>query len=429
MELATRSSTLSEGRLRLLFLVPYPPRLDARHGGARAVANIVAMLAVRHEVAVLYLRGSDEQGIDERLRAACRLVVELPRVPAEGPSPRIRHGLGTLLRQLRGVPYWPAAVGGAHVRAGVDRIAREWRPDVAHLEFLPMGQFAPMLRARGAAVVLTPYESYAEAAAERSAAASGVAGALASWQLSRWRAYERRVAGNADAIVALTPRDEAWFAHAADAPRPTRVVRIPLRIPLPDRPLDARGASPPSVLFVGNFLHPPNADAALRLVRDIMPRVWRELPEARVVIVGPHPPGVLRAAANDRVEITGEVTDVNEALARAAVVAAPLLLGAGMRVKVLEAIAAGKAVVATPRALEGLDVLDREQVRVADDDAAIARAIAELLRSPDTRASLGARAYAWAREALDPARWADEYDALYRRLLAARVRVPGARAE
>jgi aminoglycoside phosphotransferase (APT) family kinase protein len=148
-------------------------------------------------------------------------------------------------------------------------------------------------------------------------------------------------------------------------------------------------------------------------VRDIAPRVWARAPEARVVIVGPEPPEALRASASERVIVTGVVDDVTPWLDRAAVVAVPLRLGSGMRVKVLEALAAGKAVVATGRAVEGLDVTDGEQVRIADDDDAFATAIAELLDSAPARARLAARARRWAIGSFDREHHADAYDALY----------------
>jgi glycosyltransferase involved in cell wall biosynthesis len=136
---------------------------------------------------------------------------------------------------------------------------------------------------------------------------------------------------------------------------------------------------------------------------------------------------VLRALASERVTVTGTVPAVEPWLARAAVVAVPLRLGGGMRVKVLEALAAGKAVVASPRALEGLAVRDGVEARVADDAGDVAEAIVALLRAPEERVAMGAGAPGWAGAARGPARWTDEYDALYRRLLAGDVHRASAR--
>jgi glycosyltransferase involved in cell wall biosynthesis len=422
--LAPAGDAAARERLRVLFLVPFPPRTDARLGGARAAAHIIAAHAARHDVAVLYLSAPREEAIDPALRAACRLVEEL-RLPPSSALARVAHRAGIAARQARGMPYWPASVGSARVATHIRRLVREWRPDVVRLECLPMGQFADTAREGGAAVVLAAYDSFAEAASEELASTHRLKRAVAALQLARWRRYERSIVRRADAVVTFTPRDRAVYERAADGATP--VAEVALRSPVPERALDAVGASPPEVLFVGNFVHPPNVDAALRLVRAIAPLVWAQVPGARLTIVGHEPPHVLRALASERVTVTGTVPAVEPWLARAAVVAVPLRLGGGMRVKVLEALAAGKAVVASPRALEGLAVRDGVEARVADDAGDVAEAIVALLRAPEERVAMGARAREWARAALDPARWTDEYDALYRRLLAGDVHRASAR--
>ena len=116
--------------------------------------------------------------------------------------------------------------------------------------------------------------------------------------------------------------------------------------------------------------------------------------------------------------VSPDVADVGPFLNRAAVVMAPLSLGGGMRVKVMEALAAGKAVVATPLALEGLAVDDGDQVRIGRTDAELAEAAVELLRDPDRRGALGRRARAWAMTALDWAGPVAAFEQLYASLLA-----------
>jgi glycosyltransferase involved in cell wall biosynthesis len=96
---------------------------------------------------------------------------------------------------------------------------------------------------------------------------------------------------------------------------------------------------------------------------------------------------------------------------------APLRLGGGMRVKILEALAAGKAVVTSPLAVEGLDLVHGEGVYLADSDAEFCQAITELLASPEQRASLAHRARAWACAHLGWDKSIAQYEALYSRLI------------
>jgi glycosyltransferase involved in cell wall biosynthesis len=200
----------------------------------------------------------------------------------------------------------------------------------------------------------------------------------------------------------------------------TPVVRISLGISAPERPLDPAGRPPPSLLFVGNFIHPPNVDAAARLIRDIHPQLHARYPEVVLHVVGEGPPEELRKMAGGGVEVTGRVPDVGPYLDRAAIIVVPLRQGGGMRVKVLEALAAGKPVVATPMAVEGLDVHDGEQVILARTDEEFVRVIGELLEHPQRRIALGGRARAWAVANLSWESVVAAYEALYASLLEAR---------
>jgi polysaccharide biosynthesis protein PslH len=133
-------------------------------------------------------------------------------------------------------------------------------------------------------------------------------------------------------------------------------------------------------------------------------------PKLVLRLVGDSPP---RGLARDGVEVIGRVPDVTPYLDAAAVVVAPLSWGGGMRVKVLEALGAGKAVVATALAIEGLDLIDGEHVVLAETDEDFAAAIDALLANADLRAALAKRARAWAAANVATERSARAYEALY----------------
>jgi len=117
--------------------------------------------------------------------------------------------------------------------------------------------------------------------------------------------------------------------------------------------------------------------------------------------------------------ITGQVPSVTPYLDRAAVVVVPVRLGGGMRVKVLEALASGKAVVASPRAVEGLELVDGQGIVIADSDEEFCTAISELVESVERRVSLGRDARSWAEANLGWEQVVLAYEDLYRNLLAA----------
>lgn len=394
---------MSSGSLRLLFLLPFAPRLGGRHGGGRATGQLIARLAGRHEVAVLYrAEGADEP--EDELRAACALL--------EGVAPRAWPGrLRPKLALLRGIPTWASEVADPSFAERVRALAGEWAPDVVQVEYPVMAQYLPALGSSGARRVLVDHDASVR---DLRTWHGPLARLTSSLDERAWRRFERRAMDRVDAVVVFTERDRRAL-EALDAATP--VTTIPLGVPVPDEPLDPVGAEPPTVLFVGSFGHAANTDAALWLGAELFPPVWEGVPDATLTVVGPEPPAEVRALAREGVEVTGEVADVRPYLDAAAVVAAPIRVGGGMRVKVLEALAAGKAVVATPLAVEGLDVADGEQVLVAADAEGFRQALRKLLADPDERRALGGRARTWATEHVGWDSVITRYEALYASLL------------
>ena len=150
--------------------------------------------------------------------------------------------------------------------------------------------------------------------------------------------------------------------------------------------------APAELVFFGNLGFPPNADAALHFVTDVMPIVWRERPDAVATLIGPAPPEALRRLHDGkRINVTGFVDDVRPHLARATVVVSPLRFGTGMKNKLQAGLAMGKAMVATPTTCEGFDRLEPGvHALVADGAEPFARAVVELLADPERRRRLGA---------------------------------------
>ncbi len=395
---------------KLLFLTPFPPRLDGHHGGSRAVAHLLSCLAERNRVALLSLRAEDEPPVEDAVKRRCEIVEEVPRRLIGLSARRAWTERRRVRMLLSGSPGWIAGTSVAGFAARISSVARSWQPDVVQVEFLVMAQYLRALDGCSAARVLVDHDPPFRSPLKRRAARA-------------WRQLSRAGAERADAVVVFTERDRALVASLTGAPR---IVRIPLGTELPLAPLDPLGQPPPRILFVGSFAHRPNVEAGQRLIESIFPRVLAERPDARLILVGADPPRQLRNGAGDGVLVTGWVEDVRRYLNEAAVVVAPLTAGGGMRVKVLEALAAGKPVVASPLALEGLDVHSGEHVLAADGDEPFAEAVLSLLDDPERRRALARSARSWAEANL---RWdatAAEYERLYASLLRDTHLQPGA---
>jgi O-antigen biosynthesis protein len=205
------------------------------------------------------------------------------------------------------------------------------------------------------------------------------AGTVASNRLRELGVYR-----GADAVITVTEEDRAALVSCGGVPQ---TFLIPLIIPTRPRPPQARGRE---LLFVGGFRHPPNPDGLLWFAREAWPAVRAEVPDARLTVVGTHPPAeVLDLARVAGIEVVGYVPDTAPYLDRAAVSIAPLRYGGGMKGKVCEAMASGLPVVTTSFGAQGLKAKSGEHLIVADDAVAFARGVVTLLRDRDRAERIG----------------------------------------
>ena len=343
-------------------VMPYP----ADSGTRIRVARVVAALRRRHEVTLLSLEVGDA-------RAAATAL----RVPVAVHPARVRRGLD------------PVAVA-AETTAAVWRVVREWRADAVHVQ----GTFG----AAAAAIHHGPHEvpavidegcvyhlSYRRAAALAATPLHRARGLVRTWRLRR---FERTLAQRASAVVAVSP-DEAAVLRAI-APT-TRVVVAPNGVDA-----GAVTPSPPgdAALFVGLLSYAPNRDAMAWFAREVLPRLASGGPEILVAgrDPGPELEGLARVAPQMR--LLGFVPDLAPLYARAGVFVNPMRGGGGTRLKMLEAMAAGKAVVSTTIGAEGLALTPGRDVVIADSAVEFAAAVRALLADRGQAARLGQAARA-----------------------------------
>jgi glycosyltransferase involved in cell wall biosynthesis len=218
-----------------------------------------------------------------------------------------------------------------------------------------------------------------------------------------WR-YERLTLARAAANIYVAEPDAATYRRFFPG-RPACVV--PNGVDTDYFAPRAQPVDPATLVFEGNMMFGPNVDAACRLARDVLPRVQRAIPAARVVLVGRNPSREVRALASDRVSVTGTVDDVRDYLARATVFACPMWSGSGIKNKILQAWAMARPVVATPASVGGLAAHDNVNALIRDDTKSFADAVVQVIRDRDLALRLGAAGrrtveaeYAWEQRAL-----------------------------
>lgn len=178
------------------------------------------------------------------------------------------------------------------------------------------------------------------------------------------------------------------------------------------------------ILFVGNFAYEPNIDAIQYFVEDIFPRILREVPNVRLFVVGNAPPPTVLALRDDpQVVVTGLVRSLEAYLAHADVVVCPLRVGGGIKVKILEALKAGKAIVSTSVGAQGIEN-PHQFMRIADDASDFVSQVIRLLLIPHERKRLEEAARDFARRLPTWDEAAEALSSCYEQLGASTVKKP-----
>ncbi|MFN8528487.1 MAG: glycosyltransferase family 4 protein [Anaerolineae bacterium] len=298
--------------------------------------------------------------------------------------------------------------------------------DVVHLfGGVQVYEYAPLLG--DAPALITPYESYAlylrrmlDLAAHTRSPFRWIKTRL---QLTIARGFERFMFAPYRATVVVSEPDRAELLRLNPA---LNVQVIPNGIDLNTFHVPESSTRPrelDTILFTGNYEYAPNVDAALRLIRQIVPRVRARIPGLKVWIVGHAPPESLKSLADDTITITGRVPDLRTYLARATVYVSPLRIGAGIKNKILEALAMGCPVAVTPLSVDGISVTDGESALIApgdEDDDALAEAVIRLLKDATLRETLSLNGRQLIEQRYTWSQAAAAYESLYRTIAAQR---------
>jgi sugar transferase (PEP-CTERM/EpsH1 system associated) len=143
------------------------------------------------------------------------------------------------------------------------------------------------------------------------------------------------------------------------------------------------------IAFVGSMDYHANISGIVHFVRNVFPHILKHKPKTILYIIGKNPDREVQKLKGENVVITGAVLDVRQYLASATVVIAPLLVGGGTRLKILEAMAMAKAIVSTSMGCEGIDATDGENIRIADDPTLFADSVVKLLTDGAERRRIG----------------------------------------
>jgi glycosyltransferase involved in cell wall biosynthesis len=276
------------------------------------------------------------------------------------------------------------------LRAAIAELAEVWRPDLLQVEYTHLAAFRDSAPAVPAILVehdltFSLYRQLAEANPCETA----------HLEYERWRAFESQWLQAYDAVWTVSEEDRR--TAISEGSRPDRTFTVPNGVDITRFTPHDFGGGPSEVLYVGSFRHLPNILGFEHLIHDVMPRIWSQFPEVRLrVIAGPQhemywrtlSPGNWNRNLDRRIRIDGFIADLRPSYARASIVAVSLVVSAGTNIKVLEAMACGKAIITTPAGCAGLRLRNGQDALVCSDWAEFARCAGEVLSDTRLRARL-----------------------------------------
>jgi polysaccharide biosynthesis protein PslH len=409
---------MSSERLSILH-VSQMPASPPRFGAQARVHGLMTQLARRHDLTAVMLvdHEFDLEECRRAMQAYCREVVLIP-------NPKGRDGWTKRLLQLRSLAsarsFERLRVTVPALQRGLDQVLRAKRFDLVNLEFsflghchlrqAPPGQRLPRMVVDSHNIDYELARQYAHAGASQTRRLY----AGANWR--KLRREELATYHDADGVYLCSGVDERRLLDQVPG---VRTMVIPNAADVEyyqprakDPPADGR-----TVIFFGLLSYLPNLDGVSHFAHEIWPRIVQARPHARLKIVGGQAPPSLLALAGPRIELTGFVPDLRPHLAAAAAVVVPLRLGGGTRLKIVEAMAMGKAVVSTSLGAEGIEAVCGRDLLIEDQPAAFADAVIRLLDQPGLAARIGQSARQLAIERYSWRGAAQALEGFYREIL------------
>ena len=389
--------------MKILFLsqiVPYPP-----HGGVlQRGYNLVRQLADRNEVHLLAFVHPDVLNTPNEInesRAVLEGICESVSYFELWPKKTRAHALAAFgLGYFATVPFSAIAHWSRAFANEIRRVVTSTQIDVVHFDTIGLAPFLSQVPNKPR--VLTHHNIESQLMARRAEVEPWPARHYLEKQAKRLHAYEREVSTRFDLNIVVSHADGLNLQKIAPDVS-FRVVPNGVDVSY-FTPVESPDS--PRVIYTGGMNMFANKDAVQYFVDTILPLIHSQEPDVCFDIVGQDPPPALisRSEADSKLHVHGFVSDIRPLVSEASVYVVPIRVGGGTRLKVLDAMAMGKAIVSTRVGCEGIEVTNGQNILIEDDPTRFAEHVVRLIRDAEFREVLGseARRLAEARYSWEP---------------------------
>lgn len=375
--------------MRILHLTPELPSPELGGCSARQYYLLRRLVELGHEVQVVA-----PVAVSQRQAALPLQAAGIEALTPLRPQSRIREAISAMSRRpalvtqavTRPLLAWQVEVFWTSLQAQAQAAIQRSRPDVISVETDNAASWASDVDPSIPALLTLDDVSWTYYAG-RAEGAAGLTMLALALEARRFRRHDLRHVSRYRTLITVSESEARELRRIARMP----VEVIPNGFDTQSIPAVAEEGSEPVVLFTGTMSHPPNIEAIGWFVEHVWPIVAGAVPDVRLAIVGRDPPRDVRRLADQRIEVTGEVPSTLPYFARARVAIVPMRSGGTTRVKLLEALGAGRAVVTTPVGAEGVALRDGQEALIAADPDAFAAAVVRLLTDADLRREMARR--------------------------------------
>jgi len=386
--------------------VPFPPD----DGGKIGIFNITKYLSLRgHNITLVTFENLLDTKKDYlELQNYCKLFV----VPKN-----LNNSIGSIVKSLfSNISYNIEKYGSKEMLQKVLELLETKEFDIVHIDGLHMARYGVEIK-KFFDIPIALREHNIESIIMKRVSENAKNILIKSFTLLQYKKiynYEKYVTSKFDECIVITKEDD--FTLKKMNPKAQTFV-IPAGAdtsffyPLPVKEVDS------SIVFVGSLEWFPNVEGIMWFLNRIYPIIKQKIPLFKLYIVGKNPPESILSYNSPEIIVTGYVKDVREYVSKSSLVVVPLRIGGGMRIKILESMAMGKAVVSTTIGAEGIDAKNDEEIIIRDREDDLVNAVTDLLVDEGKRKRIGENALKFVREKYTWEKVAERFEEEYLRLI------------